>query len=490
MQTKGKLAAQLTRLWERYSPGGSVRRQLMLILGSFIVLLLIIINTYPIIAMRNVVQADKEQSMSSTASVVSSALAGLEVLTPDNVSGVIELLNVSESNHILVTNESRIVVYDSWGESVGTNLTASFSEMGRVFAGKLVFRSDYDIDSFTSQVCAPVMVNKNIIGSVYLIEEDTEQADMILGIRNRLAFLSGAVGVMAILLSMLLSYTLTARIRALAGAVKVVQEGNYDGYIEPRGSDEVAELTQEFNAMTETLRQTEQMRRRFVSDASHELKTPLASIRLLSDSILQNEGIDRETTVEFVEDIGACAERLQHMTEKLLDLSRMDGGAEPNLSTVDLAELAAHAMPMLEPLAKHRGVSLRFTADSAVPIIADGEDLYQVVFNLVENAIKYNVAEGSVEVSVLREGHTAILRVADTGIGIPDSDVPNIFSRFYRVDKARSREAGGSGLGLSIVRDAVILHGGEIAVSPNQPQGTVFTVTFPIANSSDEGGSA
>lgn len=485
MRIKHKWTAQLTRLCERYSPKGSVRRQLMLILGSFIVLLLVIINTYPIIAMRNVVQADKEQSMSSTATVVSSALAGLEVLTADNVSGVIQLLNVSESNHILVTNENRIVVYDSWGESVGTNLTASFSEVGRVFAGKLVFRSDYDINSFTSRVCVPVMVNQTIIGSVYLVEEDTEQADMILGIRNRLAFLSGAVGVLAILLSMLLSYTLTARIRALAGAVRVVQEGNYDGYIEPRGSDEIAELTSEFNAMTETLRQTEQMRRRFVSDASHELKTPLASIRLLSDSILQNERIDRETTVEFVEDIGACAERLQHMTEKLLDLSRMDGGAEPNLSRVDLAELAAHAMPMLEPLAKHRQVSLRFAAHGAVPIIADAEDLYQVVFNLVENAIKYNVPEGSVEVSVLREGDEAVLRVADTGIGIPDSDVPNIFSRFYRVDKARSREAGGSGLGLSIVKDAVILHGGEILVAPNQPQGTVFTVRFPV-----EGGSA
>lgn len=483
------MTTQLSQLWERYSPGGSVRRQLMLILGGFIVLLLIIINTYPIIAMRNVVQADKEQSMSSTASVVSSALAGLEVLTPDNVPGVIELLNVSESNHILVTNESRIVVYDSWGESVGTNLTASFSEMGRVFAGKLVFLSDYDMDSFTSQICAPVMVNKNIIGSVYLVEEDTEQADMILGIRNRLAFLSGAVGVMAILLSMLVAHTLTARIRDLAGAVKVVQEGNYDSYIEPRGSDEIAELTYEFNAMTETLRQTEQMRRRFVSDASHELKTPLASIRLLSDSILQNEGIDRETTVEFVEDIGACAERLQHMTEKLLDLSRMDGGAEPMRDMVDLAELTARAIPMLEPLAKNRDVTLHFDARCAVPIIADGDDLYQIVFNLVENAIKYNVPGGSVDIFVLRKEDTAVLRVADTGIGIPDSDVPNIFSRFYRVDKARSREAGGSGLGLSIVKDAVILHGGEILVAPNDPQGTVFTVTFPIANSSVEGGS-
>ena len=481
MRIKSKLNAELAALWERHSPGGSVRRQLMLILGGFIVLLLIIINTYPVIAMRDVVQADKERSMSSTASVVSSALSGLDVLTPDNVGGVIELLNVTESNHILVTNDARIVVYDSWGESVGTNLTANFSDMGRVFAGKLVFLSEYDIDSFTSQVCVPVMVNKNIIGSVYLIEEDTEQADMILGIRNRLAFLSGAVGLMAIYLSILLSRTLTARIRDLAGAVRVVQEGNYDGYIEPRGSDEIAALTHEFNAMTETLRQNEQMRRRFVSDASHELKTPLASIRLLSDSILQNEGIDRETTVEFVEDIGACAQRLQKMTEKLLDLSRMDSGAAMSLEIVDLAELAAHALPMLHPQANHKGITLSFSAESAVPILADAEDLYQVVFNLVENAIKYNVPAGSVDVSVSREADTAVLRVADTGIGIPEADLPNIFSRFYRVDKARSREAGGSGLGLSITRDAVILHGGEIFVAPNEPQGTVFTVKFPIA---------
>lgn len=480
MQTKSKAGRDLAKLWERFTPEGSVQRQLMLILGGFIILLLIIINTYPVIAMRDVVHADKERSMSSTASVVSSALSGLDVLTPDNVSGVIDLLNVTESNHILVTNDSRIVVYDSWGESVGTNLTANFAEIGRVFSGKLVFRSEYDMDSFTSQVCAPVMVNKNIIGSVYLVEEDTEQADMILGIRNRLALLSGAVGLAAILLSVLLSRALTLRIRDLAGAVRVVQEGDYTGHIEPRGSDEITELTHEFNAMTAILRENENVRRRFVSDASHELKTPLASIRLLADSILQNERIDRETTVEFVADIESCAKRLQHMTEKLLDLSRMDSTPAPARDRVDLTELVNHALPMLRPLADHKAVELRFAAEESVCISADTEDLYQVVFNLVENAIKYNVQGGSVRVSVLREGDTAVLRVADTGIGIPEADVPNIFSRFYRVDKARSREAGGSGLGLSIVRDAVILHGGDISVSANHPQGTVFTVTFPI----------
>jgi signal transduction histidine kinase len=126
-------------------------------------------------------------------------------------------------------------------------------------------------------------------------------------------------------------------------------------------------------------------------------------------------------------------------------------------------------------------VRLEADVEDGVIVIADREDLYQVVFNLVENAIKYNVVGGSVAVSVKREAGCVVFRVADTGIGIPESDLPHIFSRFYRVDKARSREAGGSGLGLSIVRDAVILHGGEISVSPNVPQGTVFTVTLKEA---------
>ena len=452
----------------------------MLVFLCFILLLLLVINTYPIIAMRNVVYGDKEQSMSATVSVVSSALSGLDTLTAENVSSVIELLNVTESNHILITNERRTVIYDSWGESLGTNLSASFENLNRVFTGKLVFESKYNTDSFTSVVCAPVMVNGNIIGSVYMEEEDTEQADLIGGIRYRLTVISLAVGFVAIALGVLVSHALTVRIRKLADAVKVVQEGDYTGHIEPLGSDEITELTHEFNSMTDILRQNEQVRRQFVSDASHELKTPLASIRLLSDSILQNENIDRETTVEFVEDIGAAAERLQHMTEKLLDLSRMDSEVTVKREAVDLAQVAQRSLPMLRPLADHREVTLRYETEEAAVIRAAEDDIYQVIFNLVENAIKYNEPQGSVTVRVSRAGREAVLTVADTGIGIPEEDVPNIFSRFYRVDKARSREAGGSGLGLSIVRDAVILHGGTITVSANEPKGTVFTVRFPI----------
>jgi len=302
------------QMFERFAPKGSVQTQMMAVFFSFIALLLLLINTYPVLAMRNVVFADKQQSMTSTASVISSALSGLDVLTPENVDSVLALLNVSESNHILVTDERRIVIYDTWGESQGTSLSAVYDHINRVFSGTLVFDSAYDGSSFTSEVCAPVMVGDNVIGSVYLVEKDSEQAGMISGILHRLTISSLAIGFVAMALSMLLSKALSSRIRALAGAVKIVQEGDYTHHIQPLGSDEITDLTREFNSMTDILRQNEQVRRQFVSDASHELKTPLASIRLLSDSILQSEHIDRETTMEFVEDIGACAERLQLMT--------------------------------------------------------------------------------------------------------------------------------------------------------------------------------
>ena len=453
---------------------------MMAVFFVFIAMLLILINTYPVIAMRNVVFSDKEQSMTSTASVVSYALSGLDVLTSDNVGPVLELLNVTETNHILVTDERKMVIYDTWGETQGTNLTAVFGDLTTVFSGTLVFDSAFDGRSFSSQVCAPVMVGDNVIGSVYLVEQDVEQAEILSGILHRLTLTSLAIGLLAVWLSLLLTRALSARVRELAGAVRIVQEGDYTHHIQPRGRDEITELAREFNSMTDILRRNEQVRRQFVSDASHELKTPLASIRLLADSILQSENIDRETTVEFVEDIGAAAERLQLMTEKLLDLSRMDSNVAVVRTAVTLGQVLERSRPMLRPLADRRQVTLDFDWDPHTTIYAAEEDVYQIVFNLVENAIKYNVEGGSVSVRARRTKDEVRLTVADTGIGIPEGDVPHIFSRFYRVDKARSREAGGSGLGLSIVRDAVILHGGQIDVAHAQPRGTIFTVTFPL----------
>lgn len=219
--------------------------------------------------------------------------------------------------------------------------------------------------------------------------------------------------------------------------------------------------------------------RQFVSDASHELKTPLASIRLMTDSILQDASIDRETTREFVADISDAADRLIHISQELLELDRLDQGRDLDRRAIDLNEQAEQIGRMLAPLAESAQVTMTLTLGEGCLVRCNDKDAGQILKNLMENAIKYNVLHGQVDVTTRRVGDKVTLSVTDTGVGIPEADMPRIFERFYRVDKARSRAAGGTGLGLSIVRDAVKRHGGEITVQAGQPAGTIFTVILP-----------
>lgn len=471
---------QVNRLKTMPLPRGTVRLQITAVFCTFTVLLLTVLNTYPVISTRNAVIWDKEQSLTATASVISSALTGLDTLNSENVNQVMDILDVTGVTRILITNERCTVVYDTWGEMVGSNVAGQFFELEEAMTGKIEFRSDYTKEVFSSIAAAPVMLGGELIGGVYLTESDTGQAEMISGIQGRLATMSFVLAVIALALSAAFASALTVRIKQLRQGVRVVQAGDYTCHIKTQGSDELTELGEEFNNMVDILRRTEESRRQFVSDASHELKTPLASIRLLTDSILQSENMDRETNREFVEDIGESAARLQRLSEKLLDLSRLDSGVIRENTEVDLRQAALHAIRMLSPLAAEKQVTMSCDAPEPVFILAGEDDVFQILFNLLENALKYNVSNGTVTVCI-RGGENAVLTVADTGIGIPEEDLPHIFSRFYRVDKARSRAAGGSGLGLSIVRDAVELYGGSIEVAPNKPRGTVFQVVFPAA---------
>ena len=288
-----------------------------------------------------------------------------------------------------------------------------------------------------------------------------------------------AIGSFAILLALLFSWLTLRRLSALTRSMNTVASGDYTYRHVVSGNDELSELAHEFNALTEQLELNETQRRRFVSDASHELKTPLASICLLSDSILQADQMDTDTMREFVSDIRTEAGRLQRTTEKLLDLSRLDDSVHVVPEPVDLKQITLDALSALSPLARDRHVQLSSELDDGCVIMGSPDDMAHVIFNLAENAIKYNVPDGSVTIRLHQDSDTVNLSVEDTGIGIPEEDQLNIFTRFYRVDKARSRASGGSGLGLSIVHDAVIAHGGSIRVGNNKPQGSVFIVSLP-----------
>lgn len=456
------------------------RVQFKFVLSFFLLVagLLVLLNTYPIATSRDLVFKEKESSLLSQAAVISSALSGLDQMTPDSVGQVMDLLELSSSSRIVVTDGSGLVLYDSKEPSYEGRY-ALLREVEYALEGKQMFGSRFASGAFSSAAALPVRGGGVTLGAVCVYEYDEAQAELILSILSRMVSISAGASAAALLLTVIFSRALTGRITRLAEAIRVVRGGDYEHRLKPEGNDELTELCEEVNNMTQTLETTEQQRRRFVSDASHELKTPLAAIRLLADSIEQSEGMDEATMREFVSDIGTEADRLQRTTEKLLDLSRRDDGVQAARVPVSLAEVADSTLRLLEPLAEKLGVSLRCEPDESCVILAPEDDVYQIVFNLAENAVKYNVEGGSVDISMEKGGGKVLLIVEDRGIGIPESDLPHIFSRFYRVDKARSRERGGSGLGLSIVHDAVAALGGSIEVAAREGGGTRFTVYFP-----------
>ena len=448
------------------------------------VLLLLLLNVFPIVSSRDTVFQEKENSISGKASILSTSLAKLDKPDRDSVAEVLRLLDITGFDRTVVVDQNGRPVYNSAGIQARAS---EETDIATALGGKTVFRSDYNGEAFLSSCAIPISRQGSITGAVYLLERDVERADIILDTQSQIRVISVVVILIVVALALVFSSTIIRRIQELAISMRIVAAGDYSHRLHTAGRDELSDLGREFNLLTERLDDTERQRRRFVSDASHELKTPLASIRLLSDSIVQNENMDADTVREFVTDIGNEAERLQRTTEKLLDLSRLDDDIQVMPEPVDMKQVTVDAMVLLRPLADERQVRIRCDLADGCVVMATVDDMFHIIFNLIENAIKYNVTGGSVFLSLRGDEDEIKFTVEDTGIGIPEEDRYNIFTRFYRVDKARSREAGGSGLGLSIVHDAVKAHGGSIMVGENRPQGSRFTVSFPRPTAEETG---
>ncbi len=453
----------------------------MAFLALLLAVLLLLLNTFPVISSRDAVFEEKRSAMSSRAALLASSLSGLDRLSEAGIGEVLSFLELSNYDRIAVVDETGSPLYDSG------NSQLPMEDIRRALSGKAVFRSRFGESAFLSSITMPVNGKGVLTGAVYLQERDTERAEGIRAVQGRLRTLSLTIGAVALLVAALFVLLLTRRLQALVRSMHTVASGDYHYRHVISGRDELGKLGEELNRLTEQMDRTESERRRFVADASHELKTPLASIRLLSDSIAQNEQMDPGTMREFVSDIGGEAQRLQRTTEKLLDLSRLDDKVQFVPEPVDLKQAALDAIASLRPLAQEKQVRLRSELEEGCVVMGSRDDMARILFNLVENAIKYNVPEGSVLLRLYGREEQVRLSVEDTGIGIPEADRPYIFDRFYRVDKARSREAGGSGLGLSIVHDAVLAQGGSITVGQNKPQGSVFVLSFPRPSAEETG---
>lgn len=457
----------------------SVQLKFALTYIGLIVALLLLLNIYPMTVSRNLVSSAKQSALSSQAQSISRALATGDSLSYDGVSWAMGHINILNLESFLVKDEQGTIIYDTgFGQEVGVNFQA-------VFEGYEVFHSTFSSWQFSSWMAFPVYHGQTIIGAVFLHEVDQQSGALIEGIGRNLRNISILVFLLALLLALFFSHTLTVRLTEMLSAIRRVGQGEYHYKLASEGEDEVAKLGAAFNRLTDRLAETEEVRRRFVSDASHELKTPLASIQLLSDSIVQSLDMDQATIREFVGDIGQEAERLSRITEKLLRLTRLDVAPETKLTKVDVKAVIERVTHMLTPLAKGRLLKIHLSLLENCKTLATEDDIYQIVFNLGENGIKYAKEGGNLWLTLEKSETEVILQVEDDGIGIPPEDMPHIFERFYRVDKARSSDKGGAGLGLSIVRDTVEQHGGTVSVTSGEG-GTVVRVTFPLAPENGE----
>ena len=446
---------------------------------------LLLLNTYPLRVSQDLVFRSKEATLESSVSVMVYSLSGLDHLTEENVAQAMAVVEETGMSRILVTDETGRVLYDTRETGSAVGEYAFYTEIVQALLGSDVFTSTYQNGAFRSRASSPVLYQSQVIGAVYAYEYDTEQAALLEGLQANLLQLSAMIGVAVLVLSVVLSRVLTRKIGQLLTAIRQVREGAYSHRAEIAGHDEIAQIGQEFNSLTDRLQTTENARRRFVSDASHELKTPLAAIRLLSDSILQTEHMDPATTREFVADIGAEAERLSRITEDLLRLTRLDSGVLEKPVEVEVLPVLEQVMRMMSLVAQEKQVELTYTAEPGCTVLATPDELHQVIYNLTDNAVKYTGAGGAVQVALSRREENVILTVADNGTGIPEEDLPRIFERFYRVDKARSRAAGGTGLGLSIVSNTVKRRGGTVEAANRPEGGSVFTVRWPAAKGGD-----
>ena len=453
--------------------------QIALSYVCIIVAVLALLNTYPLIASENMVFKSKQTTMQSSVSVMVSSLSGLDVLTQKNVAQAMTVAEETTVSRVLVTNAAGRILFDSRETGNARGDYAVYTEIVQALAGNDAFHSRYEDGAFRSRAASPVIYQGEIIGAVYAYEFDPEQGLLLLGLQQNLKRISFIIALAVLVLSAVIYKMISARFGQLIDAIRIVREGNYDHRTGVEGNDEIAALAKEFDSLTDRLEITENIRRRFVADASHELKTPLASIRLLSDSILQTEEIDDATMREFVGDIHSESERLQRITEELLRLTKLDSAVEKPVGRVEVSDVVERVVHMLRMQAQEHEISLRIRTVTTCAVRCTEDDLYQILYNLVENAIKYNHAGGFVELGISEKEKQVYMTVEDNGIGIPVEEMSRIFERFYRVDKARSRAAGGTGLGLSIVRDTAVRYGGDVTVEPRAEGGTIFTVMLP-----------
>jgi signal transduction histidine kinase len=384
------------------------------------------------------------------------------------------------NGRIVVVNKNFKVIKDTFHLAEGRTHVAE--EVIRCFRGEAGNRLERDKHYFALTVPVYNNTEEKEIDGVLVVTASTEK---LMSMAEKVSEKAGFFQMMAwwiiVLAAAVLSVFLVRPFGRLQKVLNRVAEGNLDQVIEENAYRETSQISQALQETMTKLKTVDKSRDEFVSNVSHELKTPITSIRVLADSLMSMEEVPVELYQEFMADISDEIDRESKIIDDLLSLVKMDKAVEElNMVRLDINGLVQQILKRLRPIARKRNVELTFESIREVTADVDEVKLSLAVNNLVENAIKYNVEDGWVRVTLDADHRFFYIKVADSGIGIPEEFQSHVFERFYRVDKARSRETGGTGLGLAITRKVVLMHHGAIRVASREGEGSVFTVRIPL----------
>lgn len=403
----------------------------------------------------------------------------LEDPSNETLTGELTQLATLYDGRILIIDQSFHIMVDTYALEQGRTMLAE--EVIKCFKGE---STNHYVSGRFIEMTVPIMSSgeeKTVIG-VILASASTDSMNARLeDLQNFTEIWLAAGGICVLALAVFLSNWLVKPLRHMNKFIGDLVEGTLDGDLDIHDCTETENISNTFNSLLAKLRLMEESRQEFVSNVSHELKTPLASMKVLADSLLVQEGAPVELYQEFMQDIAEEIDRENTIISDLLTLVKTDRKVTKlNVEPTNVNEFLEQILKRLRPIAEQGNIEMVFESNRKVSAEIDVTRLSLAFSNLVENAIKYNHENGWVRVSLDADHKFFYVKVSDSGMGIPQESLDYIFERFYRVDKSHSQEIGGTGLGLAITRSAVVAHRGAIRVQSTVNEGTVFTVRIPL----------
>lgn len=403
----------------------------------------------------------------------------LEYQQSEVINGELSILSTVYNGRILIINRSGRIIKDTYDIDEGKYMLSE--EVIQCFGGVDTSYYDESNDYIEQTVSLKDGKSKQIDGVMLVSISTGEIRDSIEILEHRGNLLMLAISILVLVLGYLLSKSLVKPFTRVSKAIEELTDGYLDEEISVPDYSETQMLSSVFNKMLNRMKVLDDSRQEFVANVSHELKTPMTSIKVLADSLVGQEDVPVELYKEFMQDIAVEIDRENKIITDLLALVKMDKKASDlNIEKVNINELMESILKRLKPIADKKKVEL--VLETYRPIVAEVDEvkLSLALSNLVENGIKYNVEDGWVHVTLNADHKYFYVTVADSGVGIPKDSIDKIFERFYRVDKSHSREIGGTGLGLAITRNAIAMHRGAVKVKSEEQKGTTFSVRIPL----------